>query len=518
MSIDLEEFQTRIRLRELTLEDYDAVVAIQRRCFPRMQPWGRAQFESQLAVFPEGQLGIEIDGRLVASSAALIVDSSEYSEWHNWFELSDHGFIRNHDPEGETLYGIEIQVDPEFQGMKLARRLYEARKDLCRRLNLAHMMIGGRIPGYAEHRDRLSAQEYVQGVIAKRLYDPVLTAQLANDFVLKQIIPDYLPSDEDSAGYATFLEWANLDYRVVPSRRTRRAYEPCRLALVQYEMRPIQSFDEFARQCEFFVDTASDSRSDFLLFPELLTLQLLSLVKGEQPGMAARKLAQMTPDYLELFGGLAVRYNLNIIGGSSFVVDDGRLLNVSYLFRRDGTIAAQPKLHITPNERRWWGVEPGEQLRVHETDCGRVAILVCYDVQFPELCRMACAMGARVLFVPYNTPDRYGYLRVRHCAQARAIENHVYVVTAGCVGNLPFVENADIHYAQSAILTPSDVQFARDGIAIEASPNLETVLIRDVDLEELRRHRRGGTVQNWNDRRTDLYELTWKEGTARKTI
>jgi predicted amidohydrolase len=409
-------------------------------------------------------------------------------------------------------------VDPEFQGMKLARRLYEARKDLCRRLNLAHMMIGGRIPGYAEHRDRLSAQEYVQGVIAKRLYDPVLTAQLANDFVLKQIIPDYLPSDEDSAGYATFLEWANLDYRVVPSRRTRRAYEPCRLALVQYEMRPIQSFDEFARQCEFFVDTASDSRSDFLLFPELLTLQLLSLVKGEQPGMAARKLAQMTPDYLELFGGLAVRYNLNIIGGSSFVVDDGRLLNVSYLFRRDGTIAAQPKLHITPNERRWWGVEPGEQLRVHETDCGRVAILVCYDVQFPELCRMACAMGARVLFVPYNTPDRYGYLRVRHCAQARAIENHVYVVTAGCVGNLPFVENADIHYAQSAILTPSDVQFARDGIAIEASPNLETVLIRDVDLEELRRHRRGGTVQNWNDRRTDLYELTWKEGTARKTI
>jgi predicted amidohydrolase len=85
-------------------------------------------------------------------------------------------------------------------------------------------------------------------------------------------------------------------------------------------------------------------------------------------------------------------------------------------------------------------------------------------------------------------------------------------VIAGCTGNLPFVENADVHYAQSAILTPSDVMFARDGISGESNPNIETVIIQDVDLELLRRHRATGSVQNWRDRRTDFYKLRFKQG------
>ena len=101
----------------------------------------------------------------------------------------------------------------------------------------------------------------------------------------------------------------------------------------------------------------------------------------------------------------------------------------------------------------------------------------------------------------------HGYLRVRHCAQARAIENHLYVVIAGCTGNLPNVENADIHYALSAILTPVDIPFARDGVADECQANVETIVMHDVDLELLRQHRYTGTTTNWADRRTDLYEL-----------
>jgi predicted amidohydrolase len=76
--------------------------------------------------------------------------------------------------------------------------------------------------------------------------------------------------------------------------------------------------------------------------------------------------------------------------------------------------------------------------------------------------------------------------------------------------HLPWVENDDVHYAQSGVYTPSDVSFARDGIAAEASPNIETVLVHGLDAEALRRHRREGTVQNWNDRRTDLYRVEWK--------
>ncbi len=509
MTASFEDFQKRIELRRLGPEDFDAVVALQLRCFPKMKTWTREQFDSQHATFPEGQVGIFFEGKLVASSASLVVEYSDYSDWSNWMELSDHGFIRNHDPEGDTLYGIEIQVDPAMRGMKLARRLYQARKDLCRERDLARMIVGGRIPGYAKHKDEMTAREYVERVMEKSLYDPVLTTQLANGFVLRELVPDYLPSDEDSSGWATCLEWPNLDHHGNHGFRSRRTFAPVRVSAVQYKMRRVASFEEFARQVEFFVDVASDSKSDFVLFPELFTLQLLSLVKSSRPGAAARTLADFTDQYLRLFADLAIRYNVNIIGGTQFTLEEERLYNVAYLFRRDGSIARQYKVHATPNESRWWGIRGGDKVEVFETDRGRIAILVCYDIEFPELVRIAADRGAQIIFVPFNTNDRNGYLRVRYCAQARCVENQIYVVASGCVGNLPSVENADTHYAASGIFTPSDIAFARDGIAAEASPNIETVITHDLDTELLRRARRAGTVRNWNDRRTDLYKVHW---------
>jgi predicted amidohydrolase len=276
-------------------------------------------------------------------------------------------------------------------------------------------------------------------------------------------------------------------------------------------MRPVTGFDEFARQCEFFLDTASDYKCDFILFPELLTTQLLSCVQAKRPGLAARQLAEFTPQYLELFTEMAVKYDLNVIGGSQFVVEHDMLYNTAYLFGRDGSIGKQYKIHITPSERRWWGVNAGNRVEVFDTDCGPVAIQICYDIEFPELTRIAAQKGAQIIFVPYNTDTRHGYLRVRHCALARCVENHLYVAISGCTGNLPFVENADIHYAQSGIFTPADAEFARDAVAAECNPNVETVIIHDLDFEQLRRHRETGTVQNWNDRRRDLYRIVYQE-------
>ena len=508
--IDLAEFERDVSVRQLTIDDFDALVAMQAKCFPGMGTWKRDQIESQLKVFPEGQIGVEYDGKLVASSTSLIVDVSQYSDWHNWRAIADNGYIRNHDPEGDTLYGIEIMVDPEYRGLKLSRRLYDGRKELCRERNLARIIIAGRIPGYGQHADEMSAREYVEQVMTKGLVDPVLTAQVANGFMLKGLIPNYLPGDTASRGYACFLEWTNLDYQPGAKRRF-HAIEPVRISVVQYQMRTISSFDEFARQCEYFIDVASDYKSDFVVFPELVTTQLMSCVEVSRPGLAARQLAEFTPQYLDLFGELSVKYNLNVIGGSHFTLEDDVLYNVAYLFRRDGTIDKQYKLHVTPSERRWWGVAPGDKLEVFDTDCGRIAILICYDVEFPELARIAAHKGARILFVPFNTDTRQGYLRVRHCAQARCIENHMYVAISGCTGNLPFVENVDIHYAQSGIFTPVDFSFSRDGVAAESTPNIETLQIHDVDVELLHHHRHSGTVQNWNDRRRDLYRVVCLE-------
>jgi len=352
----------------------------------------------------------------------------------------------------------------------------------------------------------MTAREYVGKVMNKTLSDPVLTTQLSNGFVLKRLLRNYMGTDLESVGYATLLEWSNLDYQPDPHK----VYLPSkavRICAVQYQMRPISSFDDFAHYCEYFVDVASDYKSDFILFPELFTMQLLSFVPAERPGLAVRKLAGFTPKYMELFSGLAIKYDINIIGGSTFILEEDRLLNSSFLFKRNGGVGRQDKLHITPSERRWWGVDPGKRLEVFDTDKGKVSIQICYDIEFPELSRMAVKRGAQIIFVPFCTDERYAYLRVRYCAQARCVENHVYTAIAGTVGNLPSVENLDIQYAQSAIFTPSDIPFTRDAIASECTPNIETVIVDDVDLELLKRHRQTGSVLNWLDRRTDLYEV-----------
>ncbi len=510
-TIDLKDYEWKTILRPMRIEDFDALVEMQLACFPGMHPWERDQIESQLQHFPDGQLVIEIEGKLAASCCSLILDYDVHMEWHDWKKIADEGYIRNHNPKGDTLYGIEIMVHPEYRGMKLSRRLYAARKELCREKNLARIIIAGRIPGYGKHADEMSAREYVENVVDKTLYDPVLTAQIANGFALQGLIPDYFPSDSASRGYASFLEWLNLDYVKGAKRRYLSATEMVRIAAVQYQMRTIKDFSEFAQQCEFFIDTASEYKSDFVLFPELHTTQLLSCIPELRPGEAARKLAEFTPQYLDFYTEMAVKYHVNIIGGSQFVMEDEALYNVSYLFRRDGTLEQQEKIHITPSERKWWGVTPGRKVNVFDTDCGTVSILICYDIEFPELVRIAAGKGAQIVFVPFNTDTRHGYLRVRNCAMARCVENHVYVAVAGCTGNLPFVENSDIHYAQSAIFTPADAEFARDAIAAESNANIETLVIHDVDVEQLRRHKESGSVQNWNDRRLDLYKVVYQE-------
>ena len=493
-------------VRPLEMEDYDQLVELQIKCFPGMKTWSKEQIESQLKYFQEGQICIEYKGKLIGSSSSLIIEIDEYADSTSWSDISDRGMITNHDEEGDTLYGIEIMVDPEYRSMKIGRRLYEARKELAKNLNLKRIIIGGRVPNYGRHADKLTVHQYVEKVISKKLYDPVLTFQIANGFVLKRIITDYLKSDDESKGYAILLEWVNLYYSPRPAERVVSSH-PVRICTIQYQMRPIKSFNEFAHQTEFFVDVASGYKSDFAIFPEIFTLQLLSFIPQGRPGVTVRKLSTFTKDYIDHFQHLALKYAVNIVAGSHYTEEEGELFNISYLFKRDGDFEKQYKIHITPNEQRWWGTRPGNELKIFSTDRGKISIQICYDVEFPELARISTERGASIIFVPFCTDERHGYLRVRYCSQARAIENQVFVVTSGSVGNIPFIENMDINYAQSGIFTPSDFPFSRDGIAGECQPNIETVVVADVDLDLLRRTKQNGTVRNWLDRRTDLYKV-----------
>ncbi len=509
--LDLKEFEWKTVVRPLTMDDFDALVEMAKKCFPGMQPWGRDQIESQLSIFPEGQICVEIDGRLAASSTSLILEYDPSLEWHNWKAVADAGYIRNHKPKGDTLYGIEIMVDPEFRGMKLSRRLYDARKELCRQKNLARIIIAGRIPGYHKHADKLTAREYIDSVLDKAVYDQVLTAQLSNGFAVQGLIANYLPSDTASCGYATYLEWTNLDYISGAKRRFHHVIEPIRICVVQYQMRAIKNFEEFTQQCEFFLDTASDYKCDFVLFPELFTTQLLSCVEAHRPGLAARQLAEFTPQYLDFFTEMAVKYDVNVIGGSQFVVEHDTLYNTSYLFRRDGSIGKQYKIHITPSERKWWGVSPGDRVEVFETDCGTIAIQICYDIEFPELTRIAAHKVRRL--------SSYHSIRTRGtvtCASGTVPKRDVSRIISmwrspAAPATCPSSKTPTSITPSQGSYTPADAEFARDAVAAECNPNVETVIIHDLDFEQLRRHRESGSVQNWNDRRRDLYCVTYHE-------
>lgn len=507
--------QKRLIIRQLTLDDYDALRALQLACFPNLPPWTRQQLADHLSTFPQGQLCITLDDELVATSSSVIVYEEDYADEHTYEDICPGGQLSRHDPDGDSLYGLDMAVSPAHRGMRLARRLYTARKQLVRELNLRRILIGGRMPGYHKHKDRVTPNEYLQEVLDKRRRDPVITAQRSNGFTIRDILSGYLPADTDSDGNALLMEWHNPDYRP----RGRRPLSRVRVASVQYRMREIASFEEFARQVEFFVDTASNYRADFLVFPEMLTNQLLALIEATRPALAARQLDRFTSRYEQLFADLAIRYSVNIIGGTHLTVEGEVLYNIATLFHRDGRISRQKKLHITPSEERWWGVSGGDRIEAFQTDRGKVGIAICYDIEFPEVSRILRAQGAQLVFVPYNTDIREGHIRVRSCAQARCIENHIYVVLSGACGNMPQVAGSDIHYAHSAILTPSDVHFVRDGVAAETTPNVEMMLVQDLDLDLLRRSERHGTVRPWVDRRPDLYRLRYTpEGTDDKEI
>lgn len=278
-----------------------------------------------------------------------------------------------------------------------------------------------------------------------------------------------------------------------------------RVAALQYYVRPVNTFEQFRDQVEALVDTAADYKCHLLVFPEYFTVQLLTLGDVKRPiDRQIRDLAGQVPRFLELMSGLARKSGMYIVAGTIPVIDSGdnAVYNQCNIFAPSGGHGIQRKLHMTRFETEEWKVSPGTRLRVFETGLGTIAVTVCYDVEFPDLARAAARHGAFLLVVPSCTDDRQGYLRVRYCAQARAIENQLYVVQSSTVGSLPMVPAVSLNYGQAAIMTPSDFAFSRDGLLAEGIPNQESMVIGELNLMTIRDSRSSGTVLPLRDSST----------------
>lgn len=508
--------KARLEIRQATPADVTAIAALANRVYVDFNEYSQSALRGQVNNYPEGCFVALLDDKLIGYCASLRIGGDIALRPHTWDEITGNGYGARHRPRGEWLYGYELFVDPKQRGTRIGRRLYEERRKLAERLELKGIVFGGRLPNLQRHWRKVgSADEYLEQVVAGKLHDPVLRFQLANGFEPLGVLDKYLPNDKKSRGYAAHMVWRNpfVDQEASAKRKVPRDVESVRIATCQMQARAVSGFDEFIDQVRYFVDVASDYESDFILFPELFTLMLLS-AEDEQlsPMQSIECLSEYTPRIRDALSEMALKYNINIIGGSHPTrMPDGDIHNVAYVCLRDGSVHEQEKIHPTPNEAYWWNIHGGDSIDAIQTDCGPIGVLICYDSEFPELARRLVDEGARIIFVPFCTDSRQGYMRVRYCSQARAIENQCFMVLSGNVGNLPNVSNMDIQYAQSCILTPCDFPFARDGIAAEATENVETLTINDVNLSDLAWARAEGTVRNLADRRFDLYRIEWEQ-------
>ena len=498
----------KVELRNLRIEDYKELKNSMMEAYSDMEGshWKEYHIEKLLQIFPEGQLVILVDGKVVGSALSLIIDEDLVDKKHDYSKITGNYTFSTHNSNAEILYGIDVFIHPTYRGLRLGRRLYDARKEICEQLNLKSIVFAGRIPNYNLYADELSPKQYIDKVRLKELHDPVLSFQLSNDFHVMRVMKNYLEGDRESQDFAVLLEWNNIYYNensgIINTQKS-----VIRLGLIQWQMRQLNNLEALFEQAEFFIDVVSGYGSDFAVFPELFIAPLMADYNHMSEADAIREIARYAEPIRKRFQELAISYNINIITGSMPFLEDSTLYNGGFLCKRDGTYETYTKIHITPNEVLHWGMKGGSQIKTFDTDCGKIGIMICYDVEFPELSRLMADEGMNILFVPFLTDTQNGYTRVKNCAQARAIENECYVAIAGCVGNLPKVNNMDIQYAQTAVFTPSDFAFPSNGIKAEATANTEMTLIVDVDLNLLKQLHEHGTVRILKDRRHDLYQI-----------
>ena len=294
-----------------------------------------------------------------------------------------------------------------------------------------------------------------------------------------------------------------------------------RVATIQYLMTRLRSVEEFEAQVASLVRTAADDyKCDLVVFPEYFTAQLLTIEANSGPIHAQiRRLAEHSPGLIRFFAGLARKHKIHIVAGTFPILAGEKVYNDSHLFDPQGKCVVQGKMHLSRFEQEEWRVSPRDQFKVFETTLGRISIAIGYDVEFPEVARRAAREGVQILIVPCCTDDERGFLRVRYCAHARAIENQLYVVVSHTVGSIPTVPTVSLNYGQAAILTPSDVMFARGGIVAEGLVNQEGIVIGELDLELIAQSRTSGSVLPLHDskqteevmKRTEVQSLVPKK-------
>jgi hypothetical protein len=365
-----------IELQYLTIDDYEQLKSAMIEAYSSMPDayWKESHIKSLIDKFPEGQVVMKINGQLAGCALSIIIDYDKFEDLHTYKQITGNYTFDTHSKKGNVLYGIDIFIKSEFRGLRLGRRLYDYRKELCEKLNLRGIAFGGRIPNFHKFSEEMSPKEYIEKVKRKEIHDPVLNFQISNDFHPTKVLKGYLEGDKASNEFAVLLEWDNIYYEK-KSLKASPDKKIIRLGLIQWQMRLYKDLEELMQQAEYFIDAVSGYRSDFALFPEFFNAPLMAENNHMSEPEAIRELAKHTPEIVRRFAELAISYNINIITGSFPEIRNDLLYNVGYLCRRDGSQERYEKIHVTPDEAKVWGMQGGHNIKTFDTDCGKIGVL-----------------------------------------------------------------------------------------------------------------------------------------------
>ncbi|MFP3358258.1 GNAT family N-acetyltransferase [Planococcus sp. SIMBA_143] len=199
-------------IRTYTEEDFSGLIEVQRESFPPPFPpdllWSERQLGNHIAFYPEGAICVEIDGEIAGSMTGMLTKFDPERPLHTWEQVTDSGSIGTHDPDGESLYVVDIGIKPKFRKLKLGKLLMEAMYERVVADGLERLIGGGRMPGYHRYAHELSAEQYIENVLAGELRDPVISFLLSCGRMPVTLVPGYL-DDEESHDYALLMEWKN---------------------------------------------------------------------------------------------------------------------------------------------------------------------------------------------------------------------------------------------------------------------------------------------------------------------
>lgn len=149
-----------------------------------------------------------MNGEVAGSMTGLLVQFDPDHPEHTWEEMTDNGYIRNHDPIGKTLYVVDIGVRPAYRKLGLGKWLMFSMYDVVVHKGLDRLLGGGRMPGYQQHSDKWSPEQYIEKVVEGDVKDPVISFLLRCGRNPVRVVPNYL-EDTESCNYGTLMEWKN---------------------------------------------------------------------------------------------------------------------------------------------------------------------------------------------------------------------------------------------------------------------------------------------------------------------